>query len=434
MPADSTTLAEEGAVIDAFLLVKKGVFDEKGIVELLESPARKTPPPDKPDLQLAACRNMSDTLSDLRAQVAANAKGAALLEALDREYGASTVAAYMRKVRENAEFCVRSALKDRVASYEKKVVTLRAADRMDDGNPVALEVTVDSETGDATFDFSQGTGPQVRGNWNAPKAVTAAAVMYCLRLLVGRDVPLNSGCLDPVTLVFQKGDEPSMLAPAPDAAVCAGNVLTSMRVTDVVLKAFGACAASQGCMNNFTFGNSEFGYYETIAGGSGAGPTWAGTSAVQVHMTNTRITDVEILEQRYPVLVRVFKVRRGSGGAGKHRGGDGVVREIEFLQGGIVCSLLTERRALAPFGLAGGHDGSRGKNLLLSKGRDRIALASKAKVHVDAGDAIRIETPGGGGFGAVEDGGEEEAAPRGHQEVYFHRTASTALGANAVDF
>jgi len=326
-------------------------------------------------------------------------------------------------------------LKEQIKGKKNRV--LRAEDRMDDGNPIALELTVDAETGSAVFDFSKGTGPQVRGNWNAPKAVTAAAVMYCLRLLVGRDIPLNSGCLDPIELKLQGDDGGgSMLAPSADAAVCAGNVLTSMRVTDVVLKAVGACAASQGCMNNFTFGSEAFGYYETIAGGSGAGPTWRGADAVQVHMTNTRITDVEILEKRYPVVVRAFKIRRGSGGDGAHRGGDGVIREVEFLQDGIVCSLLTERRALAPFGLDGGHEGKRGRNLLLTKDGKTVVLASKVKLVVQAGDAIRIETPGGGGFGEPPrtTKGPEDTPPRGHQDVYLHRTASTALGSNAVDF
>mmetsp|Transcript_13778 Transcript_13778/g.55127 ORF Transcript_13778/g.55127 Transcript_13778/m.55127 type:complete len:1289 (-) Transcript_13778:609-4475(-) len=313
MPADSTTLVEEGAVIDGFLLVDRGVFDEAGIIDVLSAPAQAVPPRDKPDVTLAACRNMADSLSDLKAQVAANAKGVRLLRGLCDEYGEATVAAYMRHVRDNAEHCVRAALKRHALRAVATTTTgggtcgprvaLRAEDRMDDGNPIALTVEVDVETGAATFDFASATGPQVRGNWNAPTAVTAAACMYCVRLLVGRDIPLNSGCLDPIDLRLLKHKEPgdetpgyTMLAPSPEAAVCAGNVLTSMRVTDVVLKAFRACAASQGCMNNFTFGDASFGYYETIAGGAGAGPDWHGTSAVQVHMTNTRITDVETLE------------------------------------------------------------------------------------------------------------------------------------------
>ena len=224
------------------------------------------------------------------------------------------------------------------------VLTVRAADQMDDGSPIELQLTIDEARGLCRFDFG-GTGAQVHGNWNAPSAVTTAAVIYCLRLLVGREIPLNSGCLEPVTIDIPAG---SMLSPAADAAVCAGNVLTSQRVTDVILKAFGAAAASQGCMNNFTFGDAGFGYYETIAGGSGAGPSWEGTSAVQCHMTNTRMTDVEIMEKRYPVVVDTFALRRGSGGAGARGGGCGVVREVTFLRDGITASLLTERRAVAP--------------------------------------------------------------------------------------
>lgn len=245
-----------------------------------------------------------------------------------------------------------------------------------------------------------------------------------------------------------------MLSPSPDAAVCAGNVLTSMRITDVVLRAFGAVAASQGCMNNLTFGaeaaagSGRFGYYETIAGGSGAGPEWDGTSATQCHMTNTRMTDVEVIEKEYPVVVEEFSVRRGSGGGGAHIGGCGVVRQLRFLRNGIVVSLLTERRSAAPYGTAGGADGARGLNLLLrcAEGggeRTPVRLPGKCKLMVSAGDSVRIETPGGGGFGAVlpSEGKQEsrsgEAKRRRADPASagtVPRTASLALGGNMVDF
>ncbi|CAE8631214.1 unnamed protein product [Polarella glacialis] len=404
MPADSTSLAEEGAVINAFLLVKQGVFDEEGIIDLLNEPARRQAPSDKPGMKLAACRNMTDVVSDLKAQVAANAKGISLLHELMRVYSQPVVVSYMAHVQANAADCVRSMLREyaqhlsarcekrtgssrteaedlpeeeQSADGDRAPITMTTVDYMDDGNPICLQLTIDPVDCTAHFDFT-GTGPQVYGNWNSPVAVTTAAVIYCLRILVGRDIPLNSGFLEPVRITIPEG---SMLRPAPDAAVCAGNVLTSMRITDVILRAFGACAASQGCMNNFAFGDEKFGYYETIAGGAGAGPDWAGTSAVQCHMTNTRMTDVEILEKRYPVLVKQFSVRRGSGGAGEYAGGDGVVREIEFLRGNIIASLLTERRSFAPYGMAGGADGQRGKNLLLrrtgNEGIDRETTASQ---------------------------------------------------------
>lgn len=408
MPADSTTLVEEGAVIDAFLLVKGGVFDEAGIVDILNSPAQCAPPADKPNIQLAGCRNMSDVLSDLKAQVAANAKGIGLLHELMRQYTEPVVLSYMGHVQNNAAQCVRQMLKDYAASLREEgygpvgetgQLVVDAVDYMDDGNPIKLKLSINDTDGTVHFDFT-GTGPQVLGNWNSPSAITTAAVIYCMRILVGRDIPLNSGCLEPVTIEIPEG---SMLSPCRGAAVCAGNVLTSMRITDVILKAFGACAASQGCMNNFTFGDAQFGYYETIAGGSGAGPDWQGTSAVQCHMTNTRMTDVEIMEKRYPVLVEQFSVRKGSGGLGSHSGGDGVVREIKFLRDGIVASLLTERRGASPYGLKGGADGSRGRNILIRRDKEgavtQIALSGKCKLMVDTGDTIRIETPGGGGYG-----------------------------------
>lgn len=263
------------------------------------------------------------------------------------EYGLEVVQSYMQHIQSSAEEAVRNMLKDFSRSRNLPVVgSVSAQDFLDDGTPICLKITIDRSDGSAVFDF-EGTGYEIFGNLNAPPAVTASAVIYCLRcLLTGSvDIPLNQGCLKPIQIRIP---ENSILNPSAEAAVVGGNVLTSQRVTDVVLRAFEACAASQGCMNNLTFGDDSMGYYETIAGGAGAGPTWHGASGVHTHMTNTRITDPEILERRYPVLLRQFSLREGSGGAGTYRGGDGVVRDLEFLRVMILnsyvlnssCSLL----------------------------------------------------------------------------------------------
>ncbi len=303
--------------------------------------------------------------------MAANQKGIGLIQSLIAEYGLAVVLAYMQHVQDNCEGAVRDLLRqvhrDRGLGPGAR---LQALDHLDDGTPVALSVTIDAEQGSAVFDFT-GTGPQVHGNVNAPRAITLSAIIYCLRCLVDRDVPLNQGVMAPIHVIIP---QPSVLHPSPEAGVVGGNVLTSQRITDVVLEAFGAAANSQGCMNNLTFGCATFGYYETIAGGSGAGPDWDGEHGVQCHMTNTATTDAEataamcsslfaltpaqVLERNYPVILREFSLRRGSGGAGLHRGGDGVVREIEFCKDGLSVGILSERRALAPRGLQGGQPGS----------------------------------------------------------------------------
>ena len=241
-----------------------------------------------------------------------------------------------------------------------------------------------------------GTGTQVAGNLNAPRAVTLAAVLYALRTLVGEDIPLNSGCLRPVEVHVPEG---SLLSPDAGAAVCGGNVETSQRIVDVLLAAMGKLAACQGSMNNLTFGNESFGYYETIGGGAGAGETFDGASGVHTHMTNTRITDPEVLEARFPVRLLRFALRRGSGGAGRRRGGDGLVREIEFLEP-MRVSVLSQRRTLAPFGLAGGEPGIRGVNRI--DGHERPGAFS---ADVQAGGRVRVETPGGGGYGEASSAG-----------------------------
>jgi 5-oxoprolinase (ATP-hydrolysing) len=407
MPPTSTCLAQEGAALLSFKLVDgaTGAFDEAGIAAALAAPAALAPlyP------GCAGTRNLADNLSDLRAQVAANTRGIALVRALIGEHGRGTVAAYMAHIQANAEGAVRGMLRAFSARTGLPPVgTVTAADAMDDGSPIALAVTIDREAGSATFDFT-GTGPQVLGNTNAPPAVSASAVIYALRAMVDADIPLNQGCLTPVTLVIPPG---CLLAPDPEAAVVGGNVLTSQRVTDVVLKAFSAAADSQGCMNNLTFGDGALAYYETIAGGAGAGPGWAGRSGVHTHMTNTRITDPEILERRYPVILRAFHLRAGSGGDGAWAGGEGVVREIEFLRPQTV-SILSERRALRPCGLAGGRHGAAGLNLLIRRDGRTLSLGGKATVEVAGGDRLRILTPGGGGYGVPG----AAAAPGGGSSV-----------------
>lgn len=399
MPPFSKFIWEEGAAIKTFKLVEKGIFQEEGITKLLCYPCSE-----EPTHKIPGTRRLQDNLSDLHAQVAANQRGITLINELIEQYGLETVQAYMNYVQANAEEAVREMLKSvaaRVSSESKRpgegdLVTIEEEDYMDDGSSIHLKLTIDSRKGEAFFDFS-GTSPEVYGNWNAPEAVTAAAVIYCVRCLVNVDIPLNQGCLAPVKIYIPPG---SFLSPSDKAAVVGGNVLTSQRVTDVVLTAFQACACSQGCMNNLTFGDNTFGYYETIGGGSGAGPSWDGTSAVQCHMTNTRMTDPEIFEQRYPVILHKFGIRENSGGAGQHKGGDGIIREIEFKRP-VIVSILSERRVHAPRGLMGGKDGARGANFLITKDKRKVYVGGKNTIEVQAGEILQILTPGGGGWGSI---------------------------------
>jgi len=314
---------------------------------------------------------------------------------------------------------VRNLLKDVAKRAGTNV--LSAVDYLDDGSPIQLRVEIDETTGSAVLDF-QGTGSEVRGNLNSPISVVHSAVIYCMRAMLDLDIPLNAGCLVPLEI---KIPPKSLLSPSRTAAVCGGNVLTSQRIVDVVLKAFHAAAASQGCTNNLTFGaggkdkdgNSiaGWGYYETIAGGSGAGPSWHGTDGVHTHITNTRIGDVEILERRYPVLLHQFGLRTGSAGVGKWHGGEGVVRSIEFLEP-MQVSILSERRTRQPYGMEGGGPGALGRNTWLKKCRPEdgdydeksglrsrdINIGGKATVWMGKGDQLVIETPGGGAWGAPE--------------------------------
>ncbi|KAM8811123.1 5-oxoprolinase [Eudromia elegans] len=423
MPPHSTALRDEGAVFVSFKLVEGGVFQEEAVTEALMAPGRVP--------GSSGTRNLHDNLSDLRAQVAANQKGIQLVGELIGLYGLPVVQAYMAHIQANAEVAVREMLKGFAARWG---TALEAEDLMDDGSPIRLRVQLDPHEGSAVFDFS-GTGPEVYGNCNAPRAITLSALIYCLRCMVRQDIPLNQGCLAPVRLLIPRG---CILDPSPEAAVVGGNVLTSQRVVDVILRAFGACAASQGCMNNVTFGNERVGYYETVAGGAGAGPGWHGRSGVHTHMTNTRITDPELLERRYPVVLRRFELRRGSGGAGRFRGGDGVVRELLFRER-LLLSVLSERRAARPYGLQGGSPGAPGLNLLLRRDGRTLNLGAKTSVPVEPGDVFRLQTPGGGGFGAPgaaqdsRDGAEEpreHPAPRGFAErgsVFDYRRAQEAV-------
>ena len=396
MPPFSRTLKEEGACIKTFKLVENGIFNEAGITELLLAPGKITRKPGEP--AISGTRLLSDNLSDLKAQVAANQRGVDLLLEMVEHYSLEVVQAYMHHIQTNAEEAVGSMLKAlSVREGLAEVDTVKANDFLDDGSEIVLLLTIDHRDGSAIFDFS-GTGPEIWGNLNAPRAVTHSAILYSLRCLIDQEIPLNQGCLNPIQIIIEDG---SLLAPSENAAVVGGNVLTSQRITDVILKAFRACAASQGCMNNFTFGNENFGYYETMGGGAGAGPHWHGQSGVHTHMTNTRITDPEILERRYPVMLREFSVRKNSGGSGKFIGGDGLVREVEFLEP-LNAAILSERRVHKPYGLNGGEPGKSGLNLFFRKDGTILFLGGKNEIHAETGDRIRIETPGGGGYGRLD--------------------------------
>ncbi|ORX57697.1 hydantoinase B/oxoprolinase [Piromyces finnis] len=393
MPPSSKRLYEEGAAIRSFKLVHNGVFDEEGITKILvENPKQYD--------DCSGTRCLNDNISDLKAQVAANQRGILLVKSLIVEYGLKVVQAYMKFIRENAELAVRNLLKSVYKKYEGK--ELIAEDFMDDGTKIKLKVTINPEDGSSVFDFT-GTGYQVYGNWNAPRAITYSAIIYCLRAMVGTDIPLNQGCLAPVKIIIPEG---SILSPKGGVAVVGGNVLTSQRICDVILKAFNATAASQGCMNNITFGkegDDGWGYYEIQAGGSGAGPTWHGRSGIHTHMTNTRITDPEILEKRYPVILKRFEIRENSGGRGEFNGGDGVIRELEFLEP-LQLSVLTERRVFAPYGLEGGENGMKGENIWIhnienSDKTEILNIGGKNTITLGINDRIIIKTPGGGGWG-----------------------------------
>jgi 5-oxoprolinase (ATP-hydrolysing) len=375
MPPDSTHVDEEGVLLDNVQLVSEGRFLGEEIAAILAGgryPAR----------------NIDQNLADLRAQVAACAKGAEELAKMVEHFTLPVVRAYMAHVQDNAEASVRrvlGALKDGTFDLE-----------MDNGAHIRVAIKVDRDKREATIDFS-GTSEQQPTNFNAPSAVCKAAVLYVFRTLVDDEIPMNEGCLKPLTVVIPEG---SMLKPRYPAAVVAGNVETSQAITDCLYGALGVLAAAQGTMNNFTFGNDRYQYYETISGGSGAGPDFDGTSVVQTHMTNSRLTDPEVLEWRFPVRLLSYSIRRGSGGAGRHTGGDGGDRRIEFLEP-MMAVMLANRRRVPPFGLAGGTHGEAGRNWVERVNGSREEFGATCRVEMAAGDVFVIQTPGGGGFGAV---------------------------------
>ncbi|KZB60981.1 5-oxoprolinase [Thalassospira lucentensis] len=373
MAPNSRILEEEGVLIDNFKLVDQGRFDEAGLTALLEG--AKYP-----------ARNPYQNIADLRAQIAANEKGVQELRKMVDHFGLDVVHAYMGHVQDNAEESVRrviDVLKDGEFSYE-----------MDNGAVVKAKVTIHKETRSATVDFT-GTSDQLDNNFNAPSAVTRAAVLYVFRTLVDDDIPLNAGCLKPVNLIVPEG---SMLNPRYPAAVVAGNVETSQHVTDTLYAALGVMSGAQGTMNNFTWGNDTHQYYETICGGTGAGPDYDGTSGVHSHMTNSRLTDPEVLEWRFPVLLESFGIRKGSGGAGKHKGGDGTVRRVRFLEE-MTASILSNHRRVPVQAVGGGEPGKLGRNAIERTNGTVEELKGTDGATMYPGDVFIIETPGGGGYG-----------------------------------
>ncbi|WP_448191162.1 hydantoinase B/oxoprolinase family protein [Azospirillum sp. sgz301742] len=375
MPPDSRTIDEEGVLIDNFLLVEGGTFREAETIELFTAGPHPV-------------RNVQQNLGDLKAQIAANEKGVQELKRISAQFGLTTVRAYMRHVQDNAEEQVRRAID--VLSDGRFALVL------DNGAVIRVAISIDKEARSAKVDFT-GTSAQLSSNFNAPSAVCRAAVLYVFRTLVDDEIPMNEGCLKPIEIVIPDG---CMLKPHHPAAVVAGNVETSQCITDALYGALGVMASAQGTMNNFTLGNEHHQYYETICGGSGAGPGFDGTSAVHTHMTNSRLTDPEVLEWRFPVLVESFRIRAGSGGAGTWHGGDGVVRRVRFLEP-MTAAILSNRRLIPPFGLKGGAPALAGRTWVQRKDHSVEELGPTDKAAMQEGDVFVIETPGGGGYGEV---------------------------------
>ena len=384
MPPFSTRIEEEGVQINNVKLVERGVLREAEMIALLESGEYPS-------------RNPQQNMADLRAQIAANEKGQQELRRMVAEFGLDVVQAYMRHVQDNAEESVRRV----ITRLKDGQFTLP----LDNGAQISVAVKVDAQSRSATIDFT-GTSPQQTNNFNAPTAVCMAAVLYVFRTLVDDDIPLNAGCLKPLNVIIPPG---SMLNPNPPASVVAGNVETSTCITNALYGALGLMAAGQCTMNNFTFGSTRYQYYETISGGSGAGGVWDangqlaggfdGTSVVQCHMTNSRLTDPEVLEFRFPVRLEGYEIRKGSGGAGQYKGGDGGIRRVRFLEP-MTASILSNGRHHGAFGMAGGQPGAVGINKgVRSDGRVEL-LDHIGQAEMQPGDVFEIHTPGGGGFGS----------------------------------
>jgi 5-oxoprolinase (ATP-hydrolysing) len=375
MPAHSHTLDEEGVVIEVFKLVEKGHLRETEMRALLNKARYPS-------------RHVGQNMADLRAQIAANATGVQELDNMVQHFGLEMVQAYMQHVQDNAEEAVRQLLgviKPGQFRYE-----------MDNGAAIQVNISIDKQQRRAIIDFN-GSSVQQPNNFNAPASVCKAAVLYVFRTLVAEDIPMNAGCLKPLQIIIP---ERSLLNPTYPAAVVAGNVETSQCITDALYGALGVMAASQGTMNNFTFGNDNYQYYETLCGGSGAGADFHGTSAVHTHMTNSRLTDPEVLEWRFPVLLESFAIRQNSGGTGHYRGGDGVVRRIRFLEA-MTASILSGHRRVPPYGMGGGQAGQVGHNWVEHLDGTREILAGTATVEMQAEEVFVIETPGGGGYGKI---------------------------------
>ena len=373
MPPFSKTVEEEGVLLDNVKLVENGRMLEADMRKLLAS-ARYP------------ARNPDQNIADLRAQIAANEKGVQELKRMVAHFGLDVVKAYMGHVQDNAEECVRrvlGVLKDGEFAYE-----------MDNGAMIRVKISIGADRRSATIDFT-GTSAQLESNFNAPSAVVYAAVLYVFRTLVDDDIPLNAGCLKPLKVIVPEG---SMLNPRPPAATVAGNVETSQCLTDALYGALGVMAASYGTMNNFTFGNDRYQYYETVSGGTGAGEGFDGTDTVQAHMTNSRLTDPEVLEWRFPVRIDAHEIRRGSGGKGKWHGGNGATRRVRFLEP-MTAAILAGHRRIPPYGMAGGSPGDVGRNWVERSDGSRTDLSYADETSMNAGDVFVIETPGGGGYG-----------------------------------
>ncbi|MCK5778834.1 MAG: hydantoinase B/oxoprolinase family protein [Rhodospirillales bacterium] len=375
-PPDSTHIEDEGVLIDNFLLVEEGRLREKETYDLLKS--GKYP-----------CRNPMQNMADLTAQIAANETGVRELRKMIQHFGLDVVHAYMGHVQDNAEESVRrvlDVLSDGEFTYP-----------MDNGDTIQVKITVDKEAREALIDFT-GTSPQGNHNYNAPLAVCKAAVLYVFRTMVDDEIPLNEGCLKPLKI---KVPEKSIISPEYPAAVIAGNTEVSQCITDALYGALGVLASSQGTMNNFVYGNDVYQNYETICGGTGAGATFNGCDAVHSHMTNTRMTDTEVLENRFPVRVEEFSIRRGSGGEGKHHGGNGVVRRMRFLEP-MTATVLSSHRHTDPWGMKGGKAGARGENAVTRADGSVDKLRGNDETEMNAGDVFELRTPGGGGYGTPE--------------------------------